>query len=249
MQNLLLRYWLAASGIQPDVDVSLMVIPPEEMLTALQDGKIDGYCVGEPWNSLAVDQNSGFLIAITSELWNGHPDKVLGVREDWAQKNPQTHLALVKALLAACEYCDDIRNREEVITLISQPEYLASNSLHLCPSLIDNYQHDHHQQPQTSHQFYFDKANYPDRNEMLWILTQLARWGLVAFPKNWVEVIDRVCRPDIFGAAARERGILDIGREETIQLFDGKIFNPSEPIEYLKSLEIKRQLRVEEVFI
>jgi nitrate/nitrite transport system ATP-binding protein len=84
---------------------------------------------------------------------------------------------------------------------------------------------------------------------MLWILTQLARWGLVAFPKNWVEVIDRVCRPDIFGAAARERGILDIGREETIQLFDGKIFNPSEPIEYLKSLEIKRQLRVEEVFI
>ncbi len=249
MQNLLLRYWLAASGIQPDVDVSLMVIPPEEMLTALQDGKIDGYCVGEPWNSLAVDQNSGFLIAITSELWNGHPDKVLGVREDWAQKNPQTHLALVKALLAACEYCDDIRNREEVITLISQPEYLASNSLHLCPSLIDNYQHDHYQQPQTSHQFYFDKANYPDRNEMLWILTQLARWGLVAFPKNWVEVIDRVCRPDIFGAAARERGILDIGREETIQLFDGKIFNPSEPIEYLKSLEIKRQLRVEEVFI
>lgn len=249
MQNLLLRYWLAASGIQPDVDVSLMVIPPEEMLTALQDGKIDGYCVSEPWNSYAVDQNSGFLIAITSELWNGHPDKVLGVREDWARKNPQTHLALVKALLAACEYCDDIRNREEVIKLISQPEYLGSNSLHLSPGLIDNYQHDHHQQPQTSHQFYFNKANYPDRNEMLWILTQLARWGLVAFPKNWVEVIDRVCRPDIFGAAARERGILDIGREETIQLFDGKIFNPSEPIEYLKSLEIKHQFRVEEVFI
>lgn len=249
MQNLLLRYWLAASGIKPDLDVSLMVIPPEEMLTALQDGKIDGYCVSEPWNSYAVDQNSGFLIAITSELWNGHPDKVLGVREDWARKNPQTHLALVKALLAACEYCDDIRNREEVMTLISQPEYLGSNSPHLCSGLIDNYQHDHHQQPQTSHQFYFDKANYPDRNEMLWILTQLARWGLVAFPKNWVEVIDRVCRPDIFGAAAREKGILDIGREEPIQLFDGKIFNPSEPIEYLKSLEIKHQFRVEEVFI
>jgi nitrate/nitrite transport system ATP-binding protein len=249
MQNLLLRYWLAASGIQPDVDVSLMVIPPEEMLTALQDGKIDGYCVGEPWNSHAVDQNVGFITAITSELWNGHPDKVLGVREDWAQENPQTHLALVKALLAACEYCDDIRNREEVLTLISQPDYLGSNSLHLRPGLIDAYKHNNHQQTQTSHQFYFNKANYPDRNEMLWILTQLARWGLVAFPKNWVEVIDRVCRPDIFGAAARERGILDIGREEPIQLFDGKVFNPSEPIEYLKSLEIKRQLRVEEVFI
>jgi nitrate/nitrite transport system ATP-binding protein len=84
---------------------------------------------------------------------------------------------------------------------------------------------------------------------MLWILTQLARWGLVSFPKNWIEIIDRVCRPDIFGAAAREMGILDIGREETIQLFDGKIFNPSEPIEYLNTLEIKRQLRVEEILI
>ncbi|MBO1072234.1 MAG: ABC transporter substrate-binding protein [Dolichospermum sp. DEX189] len=249
MQNLLLRYWLAASGIKPDVDVSLMVIPPQEMVTALQEAKIDGYCVGEPWNSHAVDQNLGFIIAITSELWHGHPDKVLGVRENWALENPQTHLALVKALLAACEYCDDIRNREEVLKLISQPDYLGSNSLHLPPGLIDNYKHSNHNQLQTSHQFYFNKANYPDRHEMLWILTQLARWGLVAFPKNWVEVIDRVCRPDIFGAAARERGILDIGREEIIQLFDGKVFNPSEPIEYLKSLEIKRQLRVEEVFI
>lgn len=240
MQNLLLRYWLAASGIQPDIDVSLMTISPEEMVTALEDKKIDGYCVGEPWNSHAVEQNLGSIIAITSELWNGHPDKVLGVREDWAQENPQTHLALIKALLTACEYCDDIRNQEEVITL---------TSLHLGSDLIDKYPKNNHYNTQTSHQFYFNKANYPDRNEMLWILTQLARWGLVAFPKNWVEVIDRVCRPDIFGAAAREMGILDIGREETIQLFDGKIFNPSEPIEYLKSLEIKRQLRVEEVFI
>jgi nitrate/nitrite transport system ATP-binding protein len=240
MQNLLLRYWLAANGIEPDIDVSLITVAPEEMVTALEDKKIDGYCVGEPWNSHAVEQNLGSIIEITSEIWHGHPDKVLGVREDWAQENPQTHLALVKALLAACEYCDDIRNQEEVITLIYP--YLHTN-------LIDTYSKNNHQNTQTSHQFYFNKANYPDRNETLWILTQLARWGLVAFPKNWIEIIDKVCRPDIFGAAAREMGILDIGREETIQLFDGKIFNPSEPIEYLKSLEIKRQLRVEEVFI
>ncbi|MFM5979643.1 MAG: nitrate ABC transporter ATP-binding protein, partial [Sphaerospermopsis kisseleviana] len=234
MQNLLLRYWLAAGGIEPDIDVSLMTISPEEMVNALKDKKIDGYCVGEPWNTHAIAENIGSIIAITSELWNGHPDKILGVREDWAQENPQTHLALIKALLAACEYCDDTRNREEVLTL---------TNLDLDSGLIDNYPQNNHHQKQTSHQFYFHKANYPDRNEMLWILTQLARWGLVAFPKNWVEVIDRVCRPDIFGAAAREMGILDIGREETIQLFDGKIFNPSEPIEYLKSSEIKRQLR------
>ncbi|MFM7406364.1 MAG: nitrate ABC transporter ATP-binding protein [Cuspidothrix sp.] len=240
MQNLLLRYWLAAGGIEPDVDVSLMTISPEEMVNALKDKKIDGYCVGEPWNSHAVKENLGFIVAITSELWHGHPDKVLGVREDWAQKNPQTHLALIKALLAACEYCDDSRHQEEI---------LALTNLHLDSGLIDDLQEKNHHKTPMFHQFYFNKANYPDRNEMLWILTQLSRWGLVAFPKNWVEVIDRVCRPDIFGAAAREMGILDIGREESIQLFDGKIFNPSEPIEYLNSLEIKRQLRVEEVFI
>jgi nitrate/nitrite transport system ATP-binding protein len=244
MQNLLLRYWLATNGIEPDIDVSLITIAPEEMITALQDQKIDGYCVGEPWNTQAVEQNLGSIIEITSAIWHGHPDKVLGVREDWTQENPQTHLALVKALLAACEYCDDIRNQKEVITLTSP--YL-NTKLHT--NLIENSSENNHQKNQTSHQFYFNKANYPDRNEMLWILTQLARWGLVAFPKNWIEIIDKVCRPDIFGVAARERGILDIGREETIQLFDGKMFNPSEPIEYLKSLEIKRQLRVEEVFI
>jgi nitrate/nitrite transport system ATP-binding protein len=139
MQNLLLRYWLAESGIQPDVDVSLIVIPPQKMVTSLQERKIDGYCAGEPWNSHAVDQNLGFMIAITSELWYGHPDKVLGVREDWSEENPQTHLALVKALLAACEYCDDIRHQEEVLKLISQPQYLGSNSLYLRPGLIDFY--------------------------------------------------------------------------------------------------------------
>ncbi|MFM2062656.1 MAG: hypothetical protein RLZZ507_2326 [Cyanobacteriota bacterium] len=244
MQNLLLRYWLAANGIEPDIDVSLITIAPEEMITALQDQKIDGYCVGEPWNTQAVEQNLGSIIEITSAIWHGHPDKVLGVREDWARENPQTHLALVKALLAACEYCDDIRNQKAVLALTSP--YLHTK---LHTNLIENSSENNHQKTQTSHQFYFNKANYPDRNEMLWILTQLARWGLVAFPKNWIEIIDKVCRPDIFGEAAREMGILDIGREETIQLFDGKIFNPSEPIEYLKSLEIKRQLRVEEVFI
>ncbi|MBD2386234.1 ABC transporter ATP-binding/substrate-binding protein [Cylindrospermum sp. FACHB-282] len=252
MHNLLLRYWLAAGGIHPDVDVSLMMIPPPQMISSLTAARIDGYCVGEPWNSRAVQQELGFVIATTSEIWAEHPEKVLGVREHWAQKYPQTHLALVKALLAACEYCDDYRNREEILQLISGSDYLGCEPKYLRPGFIDPYQRGDGTKPQLlrkHHQFYVNKTNYPDRNEMLWILTQLARWGLVSFPKNWVEVIDRVCRPDVFGAAARDLGYLDISKDAPIQLFDGKKFNPSEPIEYLKSLEIKRQLRVEEVFI
>ncbi|EFA71190.1 bacitracin ABC transporter ATP-binding protein [Cylindrospermopsis raciborskii S07] len=249
MQNLLLRYWLAASGIEPDQDVRLIVIPPDEMVDFIQERKVDGYCVSEPWNTCAVEQNLGFIMLPTSDIWQGHVDKILGVTEDWSQQYPQTHLALVKSLLAACEYCDDIRNESEIISLISQPQYIGDHHVSLRSELLESYQNNYHRHSQTSHQFYLHQANYPNRHEMLWILTQLARWGFIAFPKNWVEIIDRVCRPDIFGVAAREVGILDIGREESIQLFDGKTFNPSQPLEYLTGLAIKSQVRVEEALV
>jgi nitrate/nitrite transport system ATP-binding protein len=252
MQNLILRYWLAAEGINPDADISLMVIPPSEMVTNLKAGTIDGFCVGEPWNSHAVYENLGYVIATDLEIWQGHSEKVLGVREDWANQHPKTHHAIVKALLEACEYCDDLRNRDEILELLCRPEYLGTDPAYTRPGFIDPYIRGDGQQPEqlTPHnQFHINKSNYPERSEMLWIMTQLARWGLIPFPKNWVNIIERVCRTDVFGAAARELGFLDIGQDTPVQLFDGKVFNPSEPIEYLHSLEVKQQLRVEEVFV
>ncbi|MBF2006316.1 MAG: ABC transporter substrate-binding protein [Chlorogloeopsis fritschii C42_A2020_084] len=252
MQNLILRYWLAAGGIDPDRDVSLTIVPPTQMVEQLKAGTIDGYCAGEPWNSLAVHEDVGFVAATALEIWSGQPKKVLGVREDWAQKYPETYIALVKALIEACKYCDDLRNREEVLELICRPEYLDINPAYARPGFTDPYDRGDGTQPQelrTYNQFYLNQTNYPNRTELLWMVTQMARWGLVPFPKNWVEVIERVCRTDVFGAAARELGLLDIGQDDPIHLFDGKVFNPSKPIEYLNSLEIKRQIRVEEVFI
>ncbi|MBD2353400.1 ABC transporter substrate-binding protein [Tolypothrix sp. FACHB-123] len=252
MQNLILRYWLASGRIDPDTDVSLTVIPPTEMVSQLKAGNIDGYCAGEPWNYRAVHEDIGFVAATALEIWSGQPKKVLGVREEWAQKYPETYLALVKALLEACKYCDDFRNREEIVELICRPEYLNTNPAYVRPGFTDPYDRGDGTAPQELvryNQFYLNQTNYPNRTELLWMVTQLARWGLVSFPKNWVEVIDRVCRTDIFGAAARDLGILDIGQDDPIHLFDGKIFNPSEPLEYLNSLEIKRQVRVEEVFM
>ncbi|MBW3585525.1 MAG: nitrate ABC transporter ATP-binding protein, partial [Cyanobacteria bacterium 0813] len=107
MHNLLFRYWLAAGGIDPDLDVGLTVIPPPQMVSNLKAGNIDGYCSGDPWNSHAVNSGTGFVMARSLDILPGHIEKVLGVTEDWAQKYPQTHLALVKALLEACDYCDD----------------------------------------------------------------------------------------------------------------------------------------------
>ncbi|MBF2065668.1 MAG: ABC transporter substrate-binding protein [Calothrix sp. C42_A2020_038] len=252
MQNLILRYWLAAGGIDPDQDVNLTVIPPMQMVSQLQAGIIDGYCASEPWNYLAVDQNIGFVAATALEIWLGQPAKVLGVREEWAQKYPATYLALIKALLEACEYCDDLRNREEILSIICRPEYLDLDPALVRPGFTAPYERADGSKPQeltAYNRFFVNKTNYPNRTEILWMMTQMARWGLMPFPKNWVEVIERVCRTDIFGAAARDLGIPDIGWDNPIHLFDGKVFNPSEPIEYLNSLEIKRQIRVEEVFI
>lgn len=252
MHNLLLRYWLASGGIDPDKDVSLTVIPPPQMVSNLKAGNIDGYCAGEPWNSRAVYEDLGFVVATDLEIWAGHPEKVLGVTEEWANKYPQTHLALVKALLEACEYCDDRRNRDEIVELLCRSEYIGSAPEYTRPGFIDPYDRGDGQEPQqmfSFNQFYVNKTNYPDRTEKLWIMTQLARWGLVPFPKNWVEILDRVCRADVFGEAARELGFLDIGRDPRTMVFDGIIFDPDEPIKYLKSLEIKHPLRVEEVAI
>ncbi|MFE1747051.1 nitrate ABC transporter ATP-binding protein [Coleofasciculus sp. H7-2] len=253
MHNMMLRYWLASGGIDPDRDVSLTVIPPAQMVANLKSGSIDGYCVGEPWNSRAVHEKLGFVIATDMELWAGHPEKVLGCKEEWANKHPQAHIALIKALLEACEYCDDRRNREEILNLLCQPQYVGSAPEYTRPGFIDPYVRGTGAAPEQIlryNQFFVDKANFPEREEGLWVMTQLARWGIVSFPKNWLEIQERVRRIDVFGEAARELGLMDIGRDRApMQMFDGTIFNPDDPIQYLNSLEIKRPIHIEEINI
>ncbi|WP_202120006.1 CmpA/NrtA family ABC transporter substrate-binding protein, partial [Francisella tularensis] len=112
MHNLLLRYWLASAGIDPDLDLQLKSIPPAQMVVDLKAGTIDGFCVGDPWNLRAEMEGVGFTIATDVDIWRNHPGKVLGVREDWANAYPNTHIALVKALLEACRYCANPNNAE-----------------------------------------------------------------------------------------------------------------------------------------
>ncbi|MDF0552928.1 nitrate ABC transporter ATP-binding protein [Kamptonema sp. UHCC 0994] len=253
MHNLLLRYWLASSDIDPDLDVGLTVIPPPQMLANLKAGNIDGYCVGEPWNSHAVNEDIGFVMARSLDILPGHIEKVLGVTEEWANKYPQTHIALVKALLEACEYCDDKRNREEILELLSQEQYVGSTVEHIRPGFIDAYDSGTEDEPEmllNFNQFYVDKTNFPDRTEMLWVMAQMARWGIVPFPKNWVEILERVLLPDVFGEAVRQLGMPDVGSaRRNIELFDGTVFNADDPIEYLQNVKIKRAIRIEEILI
>jgi nitrate/nitrite transport system ATP-binding protein len=253
MHNLLLRYWLASGGIDPDQDVNLTVIPPPQMVANLKAGNIDGYCVGEPWNSRSVNEGLGYVVATDLDIWNGHPEKVLGLREDWVAKYPQTHIALVKALLQACEYCDDRRNREEIVQLLARPEYVGVAPEHIRPGFLEPYNRGTEAEPELLvrfNQFHNDQANCPGRVEGLWILTQLARWGYTPFPRNWVEILERVRRPDLFGEACRELGLSDVEPDRhSFQLFDKMVFNPDEPLGYLERLTIRRDFRVSEIVL
>jgi nitrate/nitrite transport system ATP-binding protein len=250
MHNLMLRYWLAAGGIDPDSDVSLIRIPPPQMVANLKAGNIDGYCVGEPWNSRAIYEGLGYAIATDMDIWPGHPEKVLGVREDWVQKYPETHLALVRALLQACEYCDDRRNREEIVELLCRPEYLGTAPEYTRQGFLDPYDRGMGEEPEQLvrfNQFFVEQSTCPGRSEALWVLTQLARWGYAPFPRNWVEILERVRRPDLYGEACRQMGLPDLEPDrQHFTLFDGMVFSPDDPIGYIERFTIRRDLRVSE---
>ena len=251
MHNLLLRYWLAASNIDPDKDLSLIQIPPPQMVATLKAGNIDGYCVGEPWNSRAVNEGLGSVVATSLDLWPGHPEKVLGLREDYADQHPETHIALIEALIEACDYCDNPRNRLEILGWLAQPEYVGVDPAHLRPGFLEGYRRTQQEEPEMLprfNQFSVNQTNCPSRGEAIWIMTQLARWGITPFPKNWVDTLARIRRLDIFNEAARAEGKLDVEpTPQPFRLFDGQIFDPNDPISYLNNLEIKRDVRIEEI--
>ncbi|MCF3606554.1 ABC transporter substrate-binding protein [Planktothrix agardhii 1033] len=254
MHNLMLRYWLAAGNINPDQDVNLTVIPPPQMQANLKAGNIDGYCVGGPWNARSVHEGLGFVIANSFDIFpNGHTEKVLGVKEEWANRYPKTHVALVKSLIDACDYCDDRRNREEILEILCRDEYIGSAPEYTRLGFIDPVDRGNGQPAElliNYNQFFVDKTNCPDATEFLWIMAEMARWGITPFPKNWVSILERVLRTDVYGQAARELGLSDTGRDrQSIKLFDGTIFNPNDPIKYLKNLKIKQEIRIEEIIL
>jgi len=254
MHNLLLRYWLAASGIDPDKDVHLQALPPAQMLADLKDGSIDGYCCGEPWNLRAWRDGHGVPIAGDLDIWNGHPGKVLGVREDWALAYPNTHIALTKALLEACQFCSQPQNWPEMADLLSDRRYLGIKPELIHFSTGSKVAEGSHgpmtssEQGEPHHLFFGAGVNRPSRSEHLWILTQLARWAEIPFPRNYVEILERICAVSAYSTAARELGLDDVSYQRGgIELFDGVPFNADDPIGYLNQLSIHQNFSVAEI--
>jgi bicarbonate transport system ATP-binding protein len=248
MHNLLLRYWLAANGIDPDQDVHLQTLPPAQMLADLKDGSIDGYCIGEPWNFRANREGHGVPIVGDLEIWAGHPGKVLGAREDWALAYPNTHIALTKALLEACRYCAEPSHWQEMSELLSDRRYLGMKAelIHFSAKSDLGDAFAPHGEPH--HLFFGAGLNRPSRSEHLWIMTQLARWAEIPFPRNYVEILERICQVGVFSTAARELGLEDVSyQRQGIELFDGRPFNSDDPIGYLNAVSLHRDFSVAEI--
>lgn len=209
--TLLLRLWLQAGGIDPDRDVRIIVLPPEQMVDSLAQGVIDGFCVGEPWNSIAVEYGVGILATTGFQVWNNAPEKVLGVLEDWHTRNPATHLRLRLALMEACQWLADMQHREQTVQLLSRREHLDLPADYLRPSLTGRIQRDRNGTPQQQSDFHvFSRYNagFPWRSLAELLLKQCASMlGRTLDSNKLVSLTQQCFRTDLYREAARVLGI------------------------------------------
>ena len=241
-----LRYWLAAAAIDPVNDVNLVVVPPPLIAESLKAGQIDGFCVGEPWNSVAVADGSGVIIATKPELWHASPEKVLALRADFSDAHHDVVLKLIRAVSAACFWLDDLRNGRAAAGIVPRPEYVGLSQHILLRSLVDQlvrgagFTGEH-----TRDVLVFNKgnANFPWVSHAIWILTQMIRWGQVREPFDIAGVARRVYRPALYRSAVAATG-QDVPKEdEKIEgggaFFGCETFDPKEPLAYIDRLATK----------
>ena len=204
--NFLLRQWLVAADIQPDRDVRLVVVPPQQMFANLKAGHLDGYCVGEPWNSVAVHHRIGWCVATSVELAPGHPEKVLLVRRRFAEARAQEHLALIAALYEACAYCDRPENTDRIIKTLALPQYLNTPAALLGSSLRGSFNFGCGRVENTPdfHIFHRQNANEPSLEKSVWIMRLMLASGLVP-DRSLAQsaAAQQIFRPDIFRQAQR----------------------------------------------
>jgi ABC-type nitrate/sulfonate/bicarbonate transport system substrate-binding protein len=205
-----LRYWLAAAGIDPENDVRLVVIPPPLIAESLKEGQVDGFCVGAPWGSVAVELGYGRIVATKLELWANSPEKVLGVRRDWANENMPLLLAAMEALLKAAAWLDEEANRDEAAEILARPHYIGVPAPVLRRVMSGNLVREHGMQADNAPDFLvFHRyaANFPWVSHAIWLMTQMTRWGQIGALPDMGSVAATVFRADIYREAASALGL------------------------------------------
>ncbi|MFZ0157210.1 CmpA/NrtA family ABC transporter substrate-binding protein [Pseudomonas sp.] len=238
-----LYYWLASQGIHPLHDVNSVVVPPAQMLAHLQAGRIDGFCVGEPWSADAVAQGHGFTLATSQSVWPDHPEKVLGCTRVFVEQYPNTARALIKAILAASRFIEQSpENRRSTAQLLSGNAYLDAPLSSIEPRLLGDY-HDglgnHWHDPHGLRLHDQGRANLPYLSDGMWFMTQFRRWGLLREDPDYLAVANQVQQLALYRAAAAELGLPgDVSAMRSSLLIDGIRWDGSDPHGYARSFHL-----------
>ncbi|WNH12743.1 CmpA/NrtA family ABC transporter substrate-binding protein [Thalassobellus suaedae] len=264
--NYEIRYWLAAAGIHPgmytaenvqgqiDAEVLLSVTPPPQMPATLEAGTIFGYCVGEPWNQQAVFKGIGVPVVTNYDIWKNNPEKVFVMTKKFVDENPNTAIAVTKALIRAGKWLDEPGNRAEAVKILSMSQYVGADEAVLANSMTGTFEFekgDKRDMPDFN-VFYKYNATYPFYSDGIWFLTQMRRWGQIPEAKSaawYEETIKEIYRPDIWKKAADllvEEGHIpandipttDGYKPATTDFIDGTKYDAKDPIGYINSFSI-----------
>ncbi|KAF0231610.1 MAG: nitrate/nitrite transport system substrate-binding [Beijerinckiaceae bacterium] len=246
--DLWIRYWLAAGGIDPDKDVSTIVVPPPQMVANMKVGNMDAFCVGEPWNEQLVNQGIGYTAATTGELWFKHPEKILGMRADWVDANPKATLAILMATMEAQAWCEKMENKQEMAEIIGRRQWFNVP----VPDIIGrikgdiNYGNGREAKGTNLLMKFWGKSgevSYPWKSLDSWFITENIRWGKFEPTLDIKALVNKTNRSDLWIEAAKGLGLVGYptGDSRGVEkFFDGKVFDPADPMAYLKSLAVKR---------
>ena len=245
--DLWMRYWLAAGGIDPDKDVELIVVPPPQMVANMKVGNMDAFCVGEPWNEQLVHQKIGFTALTTGELWSRHPEKVLGMRADFVDKNPKAALAIMMATMEAQQWCDKMENKQEMAEIVGKRQWYNVPIKDIIGRIKGDINYGNGRTAEGTNllmKFWGEKGetSYPWKSLDTWFMTENIRWGKFSGTTDIKKMVDATNRSDLWLEAAKGLGLADLpsGDSRGVEtFFDGKVFDPANPTAYLESLAIK----------
>ncbi len=247
--DLWMRYWLAAGGIDPDKDIETITVPPAQMVANMKVGTMDCFCVCEPWNLQLIHQKIGYTAITTGELWNLHPEKSLGMRASFVDKNPKAAQAILMATMEAQMWCEKPENAAEVAQICSKRNWINCPVNDITDRVKGRFDYGLPGKVVEKHpqmmRYWNDFASYPFQSHDLWFITEDIRWGKFEPEVDAAGLIKKVNREDMWREAAKALSIPDAqiptstsrGKET---FFDGKVFDPADPKAYLKSLAIKR---------
>lgn len=239
--NYQLRFWMAAGGVDPDEDVRLVVLPPPYMVDSLANGHVDAFCVGAPWNSVAVDQGIGHILHFTSDILRGGAEKVLGIRQSWAERQPDIVAALTRAHIEAAAFIEAVENRDEVTAILAKPDRIDVSPEVLQRTLDGKLKISPDGTWRESGRYLLvgrEGAGRPDPAQAAWLYAQMVRWGQTVISPEALKTAKAVFRPDLYDAAVGATVEISSGPADAVGAFAGPAFDPDNIEAHLAAFEI-----------